>query len=82
MDDYDWAVTRDKDWIEVTVRWAEGEKTITFYDPYRLAQEIQSATAQLGYFAEPAVVVVPDLTKDAIEAVVAIMAGRDFVDVS
>lgn len=82
MDDYDWAVTRDKGWIEVAVRWVEGEKTITFYDPNRLALEVQRATAQLGYFAEPAVVVVPDLTKDAIEAAVTIMAGRDFVDVS
>jgi hypothetical protein len=43
---------------------------------------VQRATEQLGYFAEPAVVVVPDLTKDAIETAVTIMAGRGFVDVS
>jgi hypothetical protein len=82
MDDYDWAVTGDKGWIEVMVRWARGEKTITFYDPSRLAQEVQRATAQRGYFAEPTVAVVPYLTKEAIEAAVTIMAGRDFVDVS
>jgi hypothetical protein len=81
MDEYDWAMTEAKGWIEVTVRWAGGEKVITFYEPTRLAQEMRRALAERGYFAEQASVVVPTLTKEAIEAVVELMARHDFVDI-
>jgi hypothetical protein len=80
MDEYDWVVREAKGWIEVTVRWTGGEKAITFYDPTRLAQDVQSAIEQSGYFAERALLVVPTLSKEAIETVVARMAQRDFVD--
>jgi hypothetical protein len=81
MDDYDWYMTESKGWIEVTVQWATRRKTITFYDPTRLAQEVQSAVTRSGYFAESAVVVLPAVTKEAIEAVVAQMAQRRFADI-
>jgi hypothetical protein len=80
MDEHDWVVREAKGWIEVTVRWTGGEKPITFYDPTRLAQEVQSALEQSGYFAERALVVVPTLSKEAIETVVAQMAQRDFIE--
>ena len=78
MDDYDWAMTETKGWIEITVQWANRRKTINFYDPTRLAQEVQSAATRSGYFAESAVVVLPAVTKEAIEAVIAKMAQRHF----
>ena len=81
MDDYDWYMTESKGWIEVTVQWAARRKTITFYDPTRLAQEVQSAAARSGYFAESAVVVLPAVTKEAIEAAIAQMAQRRFADI-
>lgn len=81
LNDYDWAMTEAKGWIEVVVRWPGREKAITFYDPTRLAQEVQSAMRMPGYFAEPAVAVVPTVTREAIEAAVALMAQRDFADV-
>lgn len=81
MDDHDWAMTETKGWIEVTVRWAGGEHTVTFYDPIRLAQTVQTVLTQPGYFAERALVVVPKLTRDAIESTVAAMTRNDFVDV-
>jgi hypothetical protein len=82
MDDYDWEMTRSKGWIEITVRWAEDEKAITFYDPVRLAQEVEAAVARQGYFAESAVIVVPAVTEEAVEAAVARLAQRRFVDIA
>ncbi|GAA2909249.1 hypothetical protein Acy02nite_88740 [Actinoplanes cyaneus] len=81
MDDYDWAMTETKGWIEITVQWDARRKTITFYDPTRLAQEVQSAATRSGYFAESAVVVLPAVTKEAIEAAIAQMAQRHFADI-
>ncbi|GIF49372.1 hypothetical protein DFJ67_5476 [Asanoa ferruginea] len=81
LDEYDWTMTEAKGWIEVTVRWAGGDKVVTFYDPTRLAQEIQSALAGPGYFAERTLVVVPTVSKEAIEAVVARMAGHGFAEI-
>jgi hypothetical protein len=52
MGDDDWAMTETKGWIDLTVRWAGGEQSRTFYDPPRLAQTVQTALAQPGYFAE------------------------------
>ena len=81
MDENDWVMTETKGWIEITVQWATRRKTIAFYAPTRLAQEIQSAATRSGYFAESAVVVLPAVTKEAIEAVVAHMARRRFADI-
>jgi len=77
MDDYDWAMTEAKGWIEVIVRSSEGEKAITFYDPARLAQEVRDAMTGPGIFADSAVVVVPKVTREAIEAAIARMNPRD-----
>ncbi|MBQ1019806.1 hypothetical protein KBX71_18330 [Micromonospora sp. D93] len=45
LHDYDWA----EGWIEEFVRCSEREKAITFYDPTRLAQEVQSGLAGVAY---------------------------------
>jgi hypothetical protein len=81
MDDHDWAMTEAKGWTEVTIRWSGREKAITFYDPTRQAQEVQDAMTQPGYFAERAIAVVPAVTREAIEAALALMAQREFADV-
>jgi hypothetical protein len=82
MDDYDWEMTKVKGWIEITVRWAENIKAITFYDPVRLAQEVADAVAGQGYFAESAVIVVPAVTKETVEAAIADLARRSFADLA
>ncbi|GIF20034.1 hypothetical protein BJ973_002060 [Actinoplanes tereljensis] len=81
MDDYDWEMAKAKGWIEVTVRWADSSKAITIYDPVRLAQEVADAVAGQGYFAESAAVVVPAVTKEAVEDVIAQLARKRFTDV-
>lgn len=70
MDDGDWALTESKGWLEVQVRLAGDTRTITCYDPARLAQEIHDALARTGYFAEGEIVVVPVVTRNAITAAV------------
>lgn len=81
MDDYDWAMTEAKGWIEIAVRSIEGDTAITFYDPVRLAQEVNNAMTGRGYFAESTIVVVPAVTREAIEAVIARMARSGFADI-
>lgn len=82
MDDYDWATTEAKGWIEITVRSTGGEKSVTFYDPARLAQEVENAMTGPGYFAESAIVVVPAVTRETVEATIARMAQRGFADIN
>jgi hypothetical protein len=81
MDDYEWAMTEAKGWIELTVRSPQGEKTITFYDPVRLAREVQDAMTGPGYFTESAIVVIPAVTRKAIEAAMTQIAGRAITNI-
>lgn len=81
MDDYAWWETEQKGWIEVTVRWAAGERSITFYDATRLSQSVRDGLAHRGYFAER-IVVVPSVTRNALESAVTNMAEHDFVEMS
>ena len=73
MDDDDWSLTQANGWIDLAVRSTGGEKMVSFYDPARLAQEIQDALTGPGYFAESSIVVVPAVTREAITAAVARM---------
>lgn len=82
MDEYAWAITEAKGWIEITVRSSEGEKTITFYDPVRLAQEVDAAVTGRGYFAESAVAVIPAVTREAVESAIGLIAERGFTDIA
>jgi hypothetical protein len=80
MDDYAWWETEQKGWIEVTVRWVSGERVVTFYDPTRLLQSVNVDLASHGYFAER-IVVVPSVTRDALESAVATIAAHDFIEI-
>jgi hypothetical protein len=80
-DDYAWWETEQKGWIEVTVRWASGERMVTFYDPTRLLQSVNADLAGRGYFAER-VVVVPSVTREAVESAMAAIAEHDFIEMS
>ncbi|MDI6102072.1 hypothetical protein QLQ12_25975 [Actinoplanes sp. NEAU-A12] len=79
MDDYAWWETEQKGWIEVTVRWASGQRAVSFYDATRLLQSVDDGLAHRGYFTER-LVVVPKVTKEALESVVATMAEHDFIE--
>jgi hypothetical protein len=81
MDEYAWWETERKGWIEVTVRWASGERAITFYDPTRLLQSVSAELARHSYFAER-IVVVPSVTRSALESAVSAMALQDFIEIS
>lgn len=79
MDDCAWWETERKGWIEVTLRWTSGERVVTFYDPTRLLQSVNVDLPRRGHFIER-VVVVPSLTRDALESAVTAMARHDFIE--
>lgn len=81
MDDHAWWETEQKGWIEVTVRWASGERVVTFYDPARLLHSVDVELARQGYFAER-IVVVSAVTRDAVESAVTAMARSDFAEMA
>ena len=78
MTDFDWAMTASKGWIEVTVRYGGRSARLSFYDPARLAQATQDELARTGYFAERGLVVVPAVTRAAIETTVGALTQRGF----
>ena len=61
-----------KGWLGVKVRLASGELfALTFYDPTRLGQEIDtSVSAGNPYFAEPGMVVVDAVTPASVQRAV------------
>jgi hypothetical protein len=77
MDDYQWWETESKGWLAVTVRWDGGEQEMTFYDPVRLSQSMNVDLARQGYFAER-IIVVPKLTREAVESSARAIAERGF----
>ena len=78
-----WEMTA-KGYLEnVEVRFDDGSRfRVCFYDPVRLAQDLQRM-AELGspYFAEPGLIVIPEVTKDAVRQAVLGAAENDFFDI-
>jgi hypothetical protein len=64
----EWEV-ESKGWLQgVTVELADGARySVFFYDPVRLSQDLQSDASQgRPYAAEPGMIVVPEVTREAI----------------
>jgi hypothetical protein len=60
---------REKGWLQgVEVRFSNGDvRAIFFYDPVRLAQDLEAETRQgRPVVAQPGMVVIPEITRDAI----------------
>ena|SRR6266536_1861942 len=81
MDEYQWWETESKGCLAVTVRWDAGERAVTFYDPVRLNQSMNVDIARQGYFAER-IIVVPRVTREAVEATVRAIAQRGYTEFS
>jgi hypothetical protein len=69
LDEYDWFLIDQKGWLEVTLRHDGRSRAVTFYDAARLAQTVEGDVRGRGYFVEQALVVLPKLTREAIESV-------------
>ena len=77
FDDYAWEVEA-KGWLNDVILETNGQKfRIMFYDLARLSQDIESALAINAAFVEKNVVVVPHVTRLAIEQAVQFMAISD-----
>jgi hypothetical protein len=63
---YEWE-TEAKGWFDARVRVGQSEVMISFYDPVRLAQEIQDALDHSGLFFERNVVVIPKVNRENME---------------
>jgi hypothetical protein len=60
---------KEKGWLQgVEVRFANGDiESLFFYDPVRLAQDLDAESKQgRPFIAVPGMVVVPEITRDAI----------------
>lgn len=60
---------KEKGWLQgVEIRLANGEtQPLFFYDPVRLAQDLESETKQgRPCIAQPGMIVIPEVTRDAI----------------
>jgi hypothetical protein len=82
LDEYQWE-TEAKGWLPgVVVRSGSRHWTLTAYDPIRLSQDIAAELRTSPYVALPNVLVVPQVTRDAITAAVAELAASDFANLS
>jgi hypothetical protein len=66
-----------------TVRIVAGSAVyeLDFYDEVRLAQTVADELRSHGFFSGRGIVVVPQVTREAIERAVACLSRRGFVDV-
>jgi hypothetical protein len=73
FDDYEWEVEA-KGWFSEARVTASGKHyRLNFYDPVRLAQEIESELQRGDVFFEPNLVVVPAVTKSNMERAVELL---------
>jgi hypothetical protein len=72
-----------KGWLQgVSVELADGRRVpVHFYDPVRLGQDLEE-DAKWGRpcIAEPGLIVVPAVTREAIRQAVAYLSGTDYFD--
>jgi hypothetical protein len=70
FDDYEWEV-KAKGWFSEAQMTASGKHyRLNFFDPVRLAQEIESYLQEGDVFFEPNLLVVPAVTKSDMERAV------------
>ncbi len=65
---------KEKGWLQgIEIRFANGDiQPLFFYDPVRLAQDLEVESEQgRPFIAQPGMVVIPEVTRDAIQLAVA-----------
>jgi hypothetical protein len=73
--------SRQKGWLDgVVAEYDASEFRLVIYDEARLTQEVQDALASAGFFAEGNVLVVPQLTRECIDAAVERLSRGGFRD--
>lgn len=76
---------KNKGWLQgVEIRFANGfVQSLLFYDPVRLAQDLE-ADAKLGqpYIAHPGLIVIPEITREAILCALTKLVEADFFPAS
>lgn len=70
FDDHGWLLESKGCYLDATVRWAGEDFMVSFYDPVRLAQEVEADLGTSGRAELTRVVVVGRLTGDSMKAAV------------
>ena len=80
FDDYGWEV-QSKGWFDgADVVWEGAVMRVTFYDPVRLAEEIDEEVAASRTPAFRNLIVVPVVTREAMEHAVRALVGTGEID--
>lgn len=74
FEDHSWQI-ESKGWF-VGLEIIVGGKTLTptFYDPTRLSQDVRSEISSAGFFFEPFLIVIQQVTREGMERAVADLA--------
>lgn len=78
FDDHGWLLESKGCYLDATVRWADRDFTVSFYDPVRLAQEVEADLEASGCAELARVVVVGRLTGDSMKAAARALAPNFF----
>lgn len=80
LDEYEMETEAKGYLVDVVVRRGSRQWIVTVYDSTRLAQEIADELSSSAYFALSNVLVVPKVTRNAIDSALAELARSDFAD--
>lgn len=80
FDDYAWEVEAKGVFWEVRLRYDGLEYPLTFYEPVRLAQDISDQLKASPVFFEQNLMVVPKVTREAMELAVRELVGGQGVN--
>jgi hypothetical protein len=80
LDGYEFETESKGYLVDLIVRSGDREWNITVFDPVRLAQDVTDDVRNYGYFALANVLVVTQVTREAITSAVARLASSDFDD--
>src|SRR6185437_7262045 len=82
LDDVHWPEIESKGYLPAVVSDGSREVAVTFYDPARLAQDVEADLATSGRFSSPPVVVVARVTRASIEEAAAYLAASSFASLN
>jgi hypothetical protein len=78
LDEVPWGETEARGYLPATLSDGRREIDVVFYDPTRLAQDIEAEVRSRARFASPPIVVVPSVTRSAVEEAAQALADQGF----
>jgi hypothetical protein len=82
LNEVQWSEAEAKGFLPATISDGEQEVAVVFYDPTRLAQDVRAEVEISQRFASPSIVVLPSITRAAVEAAAESLAASGFRSVT